>query len=146
MIHRQVTQAGIDLIRHFEGYSAYIYLDSAGLRTVGTGHLIRPSESFSEPITEQEAEELLKKDLWTAERAVLRLIRVPLEDNQFNALVSFTFNLGGGSLQRSALRSRINRFEYESVSCEMKKWIFAAGKKSKGLLRRRIAEGIMFLS
>ena len=146
MLHRQVTQAGIDLIRHFEGFSASIYKDSAGYPSIGVGHLIRPSESFSEPITEQEAEELLKKDLWTAERAVLRLTKVPLEDNQYNALTSFVFNVGSGAYQRSTLRARINRLELtEETADEFLKWIFAGKRIIKGLLRRRIAERDMFL-
>lgn len=142
---RQVTQAGIDLIRHFEGYSASIYKDSAGYPTIGVGHLIRPSESFSEPITEQEAEELLKKDLWTAERAVLRLTRVPLGDSQFNALVSFCFNLGSGAYQRSSMRSKLNRREYADAGGEFLRWCKAGGKIIKGLLRRRRSERDMFM-
>ena len=144
-MHRQATDKGIFLIQAFEGFSAFPYRDVAGLWTVGIGHLIKPSETFTEPITQQEGEALLRKDLWTAERAVLRLIRVPLNDSQFDALVSFTFNLGSGSLQRSALRAKINRGEYEAAGDEFLKWVYVGGQKSKGLLRRRIAERAMFL-
>ena len=144
-MHRQATDKGIFLIQAFEGFSAFPYRDVAGLWTVGIGHLIKSSETFTMPITQQEGEALLRKDLWTAERAVLRLIRVPLNDSQFDALVSFTFNLGSGSLQRSALRAKINRGEYEAAGDEFLKWIWAGKKKSKGLLRRRIAERGMFL-
>lgn len=143
---RQVTQAGLALIRHFEGFKSKPYYCSAGILTVGVGHTIKTTESFSEPITEQEAEELLKKDLWTAERAVLRLTKVPLKDNQYDALCSWVFNVGSGAMQRSGLRQKLNRGEYNEVPTELKKWVYAGGKIIKGLLRRRIAEGIMFLS
>ena len=75
-----------------------------------------------------------------SERAVLRLISVPLTDGQFDALVSFTFNLGSGALQRSTLRRKVNRGEHEGVPAEMMKWVWAAGKKLPGLVRRRRQE------
>ena len=145
MKHRQVTKAGIALIKAFEGFSALPYKDVANLWTVGYGHLIRQSEAFTR-VSEQEAEDLLANDLFTAERAVLGLTKVTLTDNQFNALVSFVFNLGSGAYQRSTLRSKINRGEYELSAGEFLKWIWAGGKKIKGLLRRRIAERDLFLN
>ncbi|MGB4192033.1 MAG: lysozyme [Rickettsiales bacterium] len=65
---------------------------------------------------------------------------VPLTDNQFDALVSFTFNLGAGTLQRSTLRAKLNREEYWSVPQEMMRWIYADGRKIQGLILRRMAE------
>lgn len=142
--HRSVTSEGKNLIKRFEGFSPHVYLDSAGLQTVGVGHLIKKDEDFSEGISEEQAQNLLARDLYQSERAVLRLISVPLTDNQFDALASFTFNLGGGSLQRSTLRQRINRGDYE-LADEFVKWCKAGGKVIKGLLRRRIAERRLFL-
>jgi lysozyme len=78
--------------------------------------------------TQAEATEPLRKDVRIAERAVLRLISVPLTDGQFDALVSFTFNLGAGVLQRSTLRRKVNRGEHESVPAELMKWVWAVGK------------------
>ena len=75
-----------------------------------------------------------------AERAVLRLIRVRLADDQFDALVSFTFNLGAGALQRSTLRRKVNREEHGEVPPEFMRWVWAGGRKLKGLIRRRAAE------
>ncbi|MEK6747513.1 MAG: lysozyme [Pseudomonadota bacterium] len=74
------------------------------------------------------------------ERAVLRLINVSLTDGQFDALVSFTFNLGAGALQRSILRRKVNRKEHADVPAELMKWVWAGGRKQKGLVRRRKAE------
>ncbi len=139
---RHITSKGLQLIKRFEGFSSAIYLDSAGLPTVGYGHLIKPHEAaaFNASITEAKAEELLRQDVAVAESAVLRLISVPLTDYQFDALVSFTFNIGAGALQRSTLRAKLNRGEYWLVPEEMMKWVYAGSKKVQGLILRRMAE------
>ncbi len=116
---------GFDLIRRFEGLSLEPYRDAAGVLTIGYGRLIRPGEEFAEANTEEEAIELLRRDLVVAERAVLRLIRVPLTDGQFDALASFTFNLGSGALQRSTLRRKVNREEHTEVPAEFMRWVWA---------------------
>jgi len=112
---RHITQEGIDLIKRFEGFSPTVYFCPAGY------------EDFSGGITQGEAEELLRLDAQIAERAVLRLITVPLTDGQFDALVSFTYNLGSGALQRSIMR-----------------WVWAGGRKLRGLVRRREAESVSY--
>jgi lysozyme len=139
---RHISQNGIALIKRFEGYSAKIYICAAGYPTIGYGHLVRGDEAqlFKHGITEAMAEALLIKDVLSAEKSVLRLIQAPLTDGQFDALVSFTFNLGGGALQRSTLRRKVNRQEHEDVPAEFMKWVWAGGKKLKGLIRRREAE------
>jgi lysozyme len=103
---RHITEDGLALIKRFEGFSAKPYICPAGHLTIGYGHVVRDG---IQSVTMEQAEELLAMDVGTAERSVLRLIAVPLADGQFNALVSFTFNLGGGALQRSTLRRKINR-------------------------------------
>ena len=142
---RHITQAGLDLIKSFEGFSPTVYLCSAGVPTIGYGHAIKHGESFVS-ITEEDAENILAKDVEIAEKGVLRLINVPLSDGQFNALASFSFNLGTGALQRSSLRLKLNRGEYVDASDEFMKWVRAGGKVVKGLVRRREAERRMFLS
>ncbi len=143
---RHITQDGLDLICHFEGFSPIIYLCPAGYPTIGYGHLIIEAnkEQFLDGIDELEALDLLKTDVQKAERAVLRLINVPLTEGQFDALVSFTFNLGGGALQRSTLRRKVNRGEHSAVPAEFMKWVWAGGRKQKGLVRRRWAEGKIY--
>jgi len=143
---RHITQEGLDLIMRFEGLRLEPYDDAAGLPTVGYGHLLREGEQFGERVDEEEAEALLRNDLAVAERAVLRLIRVPLADGQFDALTSFTFNLGSGALQRSTLRRKVNREEHAEVPAEFRRWVWAGGKKGKGLIRRRAAEAAMYAS
>jgi lysozyme len=144
---RHITADGLALIKHFEGFSPIIYLDAAGLPTIGYGHLVRRDEQSKWPhgIGEEEAEYLLAADVGESERAVLRLITVPLSDGQFDALVSFTFNLGGGALQRSALRRKVNRIEFGPVPDEFRRWVWAGGRKLSGLARRREAEIVRWL-
>jgi GH24 family phage-related lysozyme (muramidase) len=88
---------------------------------------------------------LLRRDAQVAERAVLRLIDVPLTDGQFDALVSFTFNLVSGALQRSKLRRKVNRGEHDEVPGQLMLWVWAGGKRLKGLAIRRAAESKTYL-
>ena len=127
-------------------FSSNIYICPAGYPTIGYGHVVLAHEQdqFASGITQGEATELLRKDVRIAERAVLRLISVPLTDGQFDALISFTFNLGAGALQRSTLRLKVNRGEHESVPPELMKWVWAAGKTLPGLVRRRRLESILY--
>lgn len=145
---RHITQHGLNLIKQFEGFSSRIYLDTAGLPTIGYGHLLRAGEAdmFKNGITESIAQALLTKDVLRAEQAVLRLITVSLTNGQFDALVSFTFNLGSGALQRSTLRRKVNREEHIDVPAELIKWIWAGGKKLNGLVKRRKAEALAYQS
>ncbi|MCL6417029.1 lysozyme [Aestuariirhabdus sp. Z084] len=136
---RHITQDGIDLIKRFEGFSSTVYICPAGYPTIGYGHLVRSGESYTE-ISETEAEELLRKDVESAERAVLRLVNVPLTDGQFDALVSFTFNLGSGAFQRSTLRRKVNRQAHAEVPAQLMRWVWAGGRKLKGLVNRRKSE------
>jgi GH24 family phage-related lysozyme (muramidase) len=145
---RHITQAGIDLIKQFEGFFPTIYICPAGCPTIGYGHVVKPQEreQFADGITAEQAETLLCQDVQTAERAVLRLITVPLTDGQFDALVSFTFNLGAGALQRSTLRRNINRGDHAAVPAEFRKWVWAGGRKLEGLVRRREVEASLYHS
>jgi len=143
---RHITKRGINLIKRFEGFEPEIYLDAAGLPTIGYGHLLRSGEAemFKNGITPEAGEALLIKDVLSAEQAVLRLIRVPLTDGQFDALVSFTFNLGSGALQRSTLRRKVNHEEHDEVPEQFMRWVWAGGRRLRGLVRRREAEATLY--
>ena len=145
---RNVTPAGLALIKQFEGFSATVYICPAGYPTIGYGHVVKlqERERFASGITPEQAEALLRQDVQTAERAVLRLITVPLTDGQFDALVSFTFNLGAGALQRSTLRRKVNRGDHAAVPAEFRKWVWAGGRKLEGLVKRREAEVSIYMS
>lgn len=144
---RHITDDGIDLIKRFEGFSSSIYICPAGYPTIGYGHVVRDDEKqrFSEGINKAEGEELLRQDVRWAERGVLRFIDVPLTDGQFDALVSFTFNLGSGALQRSTLRRKVNREEHGEVPAQFKRWVWAGGRKLNGLIKRRSAEAGLYI-
>ncbi|KAF8818092.1 lysozyme [Rickettsia endosymbiont of Cardiosporidium cionae] len=142
----RISKSGLDLIKQFEGYRRYSYIDIAGVLTIGYGHVVRSKENWNEGISRASAEELLKQDILSSERAVSRLIYVKLLQKQFDALVSFTYNVGSGALQRSTLRQKLNRGDYFSVPEELLRWVFAGGKKSRGLLRRRIKEAELYMT
>jgi lysozyme len=141
---------GIELIKKFEGFSDKPYLCPAGYLTIGYGHVIQEKErlnsQFSTLITKLKAEEILRNDLAKFEQAIKTLINVPLNQNQFDALVSFTFNLGAGALQRSTLRQKINRAEHQIAASEFFKWVYAGGKRLGGLVSRRSAESQLYLT
>lgn len=141
---RNISQDGIKLIKQFEGYPSRRYLDSAGKPTIGYGHLIKTNENLYE-ITEQEAERLLRKDVERAEKAVSQLVKAPLVQSQYDALVSFTYNLGEGSLKQSTLLKKLNYGDYKGAASEFDKWVYAGGKKIKGLENRRKKEKKVFL-
>ena len=143
---RHITENGLALIKRFEGFAPEVYVCPGGWPTIGYGHVVRDDERkrFADGIEEATAEELLRRDVETAERATLRLIGVPLEDGQFDALTSFTVNLGAGALQRSTLRRKVNREEHDAVPREFRRWVWAGGRKLKGLVRRREAEAVFY--
>ncbi|MBL0941587.1 MAG: lysozyme [Alphaproteobacteria bacterium] len=136
----QTSKRGIEMIKQFEGLKLRSYLCPAGYKTIGYGHMKRFAISSDEEITEAQAENLLQDDLLRTEASLRRLIYALLSQNQFDALVSFTFNLGAGALQRSTLRRRVNDQCHDEVPREFRRWIFVGGRRSLGLLRRRNAE------
>lgn len=141
---RKINQVGIKLIQFFEGFSPTPYHCANGYKTIGYGHKLRESENFV-TLTEREGYEILMKDLEIAEEGVSRYINANITDNQFSALVSFTFNLGAGALQRSTLRQKINYGSaLEEVSEEFLKWVFCSGRKVRGLVERREAEAMIY--
>ena len=130
----------VAIVKEFEGLRLKKYICPAGFDTIGYGHLIKSDEISIENITEDEAHRLLIKDLEIAEMAINRLVNVELNQNQFDALCSFIFNIGSGNFQASTLRQKINRSEFESASIEFDRWVFSEGKKLSGLVARRLKE------
>ena len=141
---RHLTPTGINFIKQFEGFSSSVYVCPAGFATIGYGHLVCADEDFSDGVTTVTAKILLRQDVTKAEQAVLRLIHVPLSNGQFDALVSFTYNLGQGALQRSTLRRKVNRKEHHAVAAELMRWVWAGGRKLPGLIKRRAAEARLY--
>lgn len=139
----KVSSEAIDLIKTFEGFYAVPYRCPAGYWTVGYGHVLAPHEP-RETITREKAEALLRRDVRHAELSLRALVRVPLHQGQFDALVSFIFNLGAGAFERSALRRVVNRGEHEAVPEQLARWVYAGGQKMLGLQRRRAAETALY--
>lgn len=141
-----ISHAGLTLIERYEGFSAHVYVCPAGLRTIGFGHVIRPQENFDVPISMHEAKALLAQDVIDAENAVIRFIQRTLSQYQFDALVSFTFNVGAAALQRSTLRQVVNRGEHAQVPVQLMRWVRASGRILPGLIARRQDEARLYLS
>lgn len=133
-----------ELIKSFEGLELEAYLCPADIWTIGYGHTGNVKEGDS--ITKEEAEALLDKDLQTFRNGVKRLVKVPLNENQFGALVSFAYNLGLGSLQNSTLLKMLNAGDYTGAADQFLRWNKSGGKVLTGLVRRREAERAVFLT
>jgi lysozyme len=146
---RHINERGIEIVKSFEGISVKPYLCPANVWTVGYGATRSstggPIGLDMEPISETEAEALLIRDLESSEEWVRRLIKTTLTENQYSALTSFTFNVGAGALQRSTLRMKLNRGEYQGAANEFLKWRMAGGRILAELVRRRAAERALFL-
>lgn len=143
-MHRDISSEALALICRYEGFSAMPYRCPAGFETVGYGHRLHPDEAYDTGVSQAQAVALLRADVAVAERAVLRLICVPLTDGQFGALVSFTFNLGAGALQRSALRRCVNDARHDDAAAQFGRWVWAGGRKLAGLVARRDAEARLY--
>jgi lysozyme len=147
----RLSKPGAGFVARFEGCVLKMYNDPTRNATIGVGHLIHmgpingsePHE-FKQGITRVRALEILTGDAGKAANSVRQLIKVPLNQHQLDALISFTFNCGAGSLQISTLRKRLNRGEYAAVPHELDKWVLSAGRRLPGLVRRRKAEGVLF--
>lgn len=141
---RHVTDAVRHKIEQFEGLRLRAYLDGGGVPTIGYGHT--RGVKLGMVITQEQADEFLKADLAKAESAVERLVKPPLNDNQFGALVSFVFNLGEGAFQKSTLLRKLNAGKYEAVPSELAKYVYDEHKRVPGLVNRRAAEAGLWAS
>lgn len=141
--HELSTSApGVELIKQFEGLRLQSYQDSVGVWTIGYGHT--RTAGPSQRINADEAHRLLIQDVIDHEAHIKRLVKVPLKQGEFDALSSWVFNLGGGSLASSTLLRKLNAGDYAGAANEIPRWNKAGGKVLAGLVRRRAAERKMF--
>lgn len=140
----KTSQTGLDLIKHFEGVRKQAYLCPAGVWTIGYGHTAGVKEGTT--CTPEQAEAWLKEDCLVAELTVCTNVNVQLSQNQFDALVSFVFNLGSGNFVASTLLKRLNAGDYVGAGDELDRWVNAGGRRLAGLVKRRAAEKTLFLS
>lgn len=149
----RIDQAGIDFIKSAEGVKNFVYADSAGLPTIGVGHLLTQDEltsgkihidgkshKYHDGLPDDVIDRLLLRDLHIAELVVNSNVKVKLKQSQYNALVSFTFNVGVGAFRNSTLLKLLNAGDYDSVTAQMRRWIFSAGRQIQGLKNRREKE------
>ena len=142
----KISEAGIDLICHYEGCKLKAYPDPAtggDPWTIGYGSTRNVHPGLT--ISLDEAKQRLREDLEDAEKAIARLVTVPLDQSQFDALVSLVFNIGEGNLSKSTLLRKLNARDYFGAASEFVRWNKAAGKPLLGLTRRRAAERDHFL-
>ena|ERR1700712_747376 len=141
----KTSQKGIDLIKFYEGLSLKAYRDSVGVVTIGYGST-GSHVSMGQLISAEQAEDILKSDVTRFEMGVNQSVTVPLTQNQFDALISFSFNLGVANLKSSTLLKKLNAKDYAGASLEFERWNKAGGKVLAGLTKRRLAEKALFLS
>jgi lysozyme len=142
----QYSKDGLNLTEQFEGVRLTSYPDPAtggDPWTIGYGHTgsdVHPNMT----ITQQQAEELLMKDVQKASQAVNSRVHTDITQDEFDALVDFVFNVGAGNFAGSTLLKKINEGDMEGAAHEFEKWDMAAGKHMAGLLKRRQAEENLF--
>jgi lysozyme len=146
----QMSQHGLQLLEQWEGFKLQVYKDSAGLPTIGVGHLITKSElasgtiniagvpvKYADGLTQQQVTDLLAQDVVPAQNAVNNGVKVALNQNQFDALVSFAFNVGNGAFAGSTLLKLLNQGQYDQVPTQLLRWTRAGGQVVQGLVNRR---------
>ena len=137
-----ISEEGLSLIKKFEGCELKAYRCAANVLTIGYGTIKGVTEDME--ITKEEAEALLKEEMHEYEGYINDMVKVPLEQNQFDAMVSWVFNLGAGNLKASTLLKVVNQGDYEGVPVQIKRWNKAGGKVLEGLIRRREAEALLW--
>jgi lysozyme len=140
----------IEFLSKAEGRVNKVYKDSGGAPTIGVGHLLTNSErksgkikigteliKYADGLTDSQVDQLLMQDILPAANAVDELVHVNLRQWQYDALVSFTFNVGVNAFAHSSLLKVLNQFKYDGVPGQLRKWVYDNGKKVKGLVNRR---------
>jgi lysozyme len=146
----QMSENGKELLAQWEGMKLHVYNDAAGLPTIGVGHLLTPDElnsgkiyiqaelvSYANGLTQQQVLDLLGQDLEKFEKVINEGVTVDLNQNQFDALVAFAFNVGAGAFKGSTLLKVLNQGQYDEVPDQLRQWTRAGGRVVQGLVNRR---------
>jgi len=144
-----VNDATIDLIKGFESLRTRAYQDTGGVWTIGYGHTSaagNPKVFRGMVVSPESALRILYDDVSKFATGVEQLVTVTLNENQFGALVSFAFNVGLGAFKGSSVLKRVNSRQFAEVPARLNLWVKDNGKVLKGLVRRRKAEGVLFLT
>ena len=139
----RINKEGLSIIKHCEGCRLKAYLCPRLIPTIGYGHTT--GVKLGDIITQADADRYLLQDIKRFEQAVSALVKVPINENQFSALVSFAFNVGVGNLKSSTLLKKLNLRDYKSCSNEFDRWVYGSNKKPlEGLKKRRKLERELF--
>jgi len=138
----KTSKEGVSLLKKFEGCKLRTYLDAVDVPTIAYGRT--KDVKIGDICTQQQAEDWLEEELVEYEGYVEKAVTVPLEQNQFDALVSWTYNLGPSNLTRSSMLRVLNASDYDNVPEQIMRWNKAGGRVLAGLVRRREAEAEMF--
>ena len=138
----KISQEGIALIKKFEGCKLEAYKCPAGVWTIGYGHTKDVKEG--DRINKDEANYLLEEEMIEYEGYINDMVNVPLDQNQFDALTSWVYNLGSSNLMSSTMLTLLNEGKYDEVPQQIKRWNKAGGKVLDGLVKRREAEALLF--
>lgn len=145
----RLSKNGRDLIKRHEGLSLQAYIDPVGVWTIGYGHTGKAARQGAS-ITIERAQNLLTQDVREAEAAILRLVTQQLSQGQFDALVSFVFNVGTGAFEASTLLRELNAGKYHAVPGQLRRWVYGTVNGTKvilpGLVRRRSDEAVLWAS
>ena len=146
----KISEQGKQLLSEWEGFEAKVYKDAAGLATIGVGHLLTKQEletgkilidgsaiDFSDGLSQSQVIALLGQDLLRFEQAVTKNVTVDLNQNQFDALVAFCFNIGTSGFAKSTLLKELNQGNYDAIPIQLKRWVKAGGQTVAGLVNRR---------
>lgn len=139
----KISENGIELIKEFEGYKSEAYQCTSGIWTIGYGHTKNVQKN--DTCSVEEATEFLKQDVEIAERAINQLVKVELNQNQFDALVSFVYNIGRENFKRSSMLKFLNSAHFPLSASQFDRWVYSRSNKSQGLINRRAKEKELFL-
>jgi lysozyme len=155
----QMSENGRRLLTEWEGFELSVYRDVAGLPTIGVGHLLTKDElssgrivingapvQYANGLTQQQVNDLLAQDLQGFEKAVSDCVKVPLNQNQFDALVAFAFNIGADAFSKSTLVQELSQGNMQDVPTQMRRWVHSGGQVSPGMVNRREKEIALWIS
>ncbi len=140
----QLSEKGKALIKKYEGLKLSAYKCPAGVWTIGYGHTAGVFEG--QKITSDQADDFFDNDIKQFEKIVLELCNVPLKQGQFDALVSFVYNVGKTAFANSTLLKLLNQKKYTAAGNEFSRWVYVRDKKLQGLVKRRIDERFLFFA
>ena len=146
--YRDISEKGYAIIREFEGFKAEAYLDTGGVWTIGFGTIKYPNGQRvkkGDTCTREQADQWLKNDCKWVDACLDKNVKVNLNQNQFDALASFVYNIGETAFVKSTMLTLINQNSLTSAASQFDRWVFDNGKRIQGLVNRRAKEKSLFL-